>query len=340
MIELPRPLAHLRDLTARYPHAWKQYDSMRAGRGKGLPDWPAWCWCPMAAAYAIVCPQGRLPMGSPAALDISRLAALGPWRLGQGIYRFDPDLYAAVIETALDRAVPWDPLFRLPEYCIYIETPGMVAEGGRVHGFYAHLECDANDGRTELRLLLDMESSLIPLPLHLIPGGTLLDSMDAALFESARQAGLAQAHVMIPEASAISGEAMQSIKSMVSLVLSLCSQEPDLDGRPIKVQPIKTKKGPRSIPANQPRVWAVGARIGAVLRRAQDEHEVSTGAGAADGHHASPRPHLRKAHWHGFFTGPRTDPSVRKLEIRWLLPILVGARGEDQPAVVHPVVSD
>jgi hypothetical protein len=292
----------------------------------------------MAGAYAIVSRGGKLPFGSPEAMDISRLSALAPWRLGQGIYRFDPDLYAALLNTDLDRAVPWDPLYRLPEWCLYIETPSMAWSGRRIYGCYTHLEFDPNDGRSELRLLLDLDQGLLPIPLHLVPGGTLRDSVDAFLFEAARVTATQGVAAAIPEASELGPDEIKPIQALVSLVLYLCSQEPDMDGQPAKIQPVKTKKGPRSIPRDQPRVWEVGARIGAALRRAQAQHEAPTGSPAGEGHHASPIPHLRKAHWHGFYVGPRSEPSARRMEIRWLPPILVGNRdGDALQAVIHPV---
>ncbi len=36
-----------------------------------------------------------------------------------------------------------------------------------LHGFFAHLEWDANMERNELRLLLDREDMMIPLPIHI-----------------------------------------------------------------------------------------------------------------------------------------------------------------------------
>ena len=51
----PRPLAHLTVAGKIYPQAWQQFDVFRQMRGKdGFDNWPEWCYCPLAAAYAIV----------------------------------------------------------------------------------------------------------------------------------------------------------------------------------------------------------------------------------------------------------------------------------------------
>lgn len=57
------------------------------------------------------------------------LALLAGWRHTKGIYRFDPDVYQELINTPLDRALPSERLLRLPEWCVAIETPGLLAKG-------------------------------------------------------------------------------------------------------------------------------------------------------------------------------------------------------------------
>lgn len=166
-----RPRKHLAAMGAKYPNAWRQVDYFREWRGRdGLPDWAEWCFLPMAAYYAIVSARvGRDGMPKGMGEEMGRLAALGAWRTTQGIYRFDPALYGAIRDTPVDGALPCDVLFRLPEWCVYVETPDMDAWMGRwrIHGFYAHLEEDTNDGRAELRLVLDIEDGPLALPLHL-----------------------------------------------------------------------------------------------------------------------------------------------------------------------------
>src|SRR5437588_915906 len=61
---------------------------------------------------------------------------------------------------------------------------------------------------------------------------------------------------------------------------------------------------------------AVGYRVGAALRRrtAPGSERSSTGSGGSPAHH------IRRAHYHLYWTGPgRQEP-----RIRWLHPILVG----------------
>lgn len=337
-----RPREHLRAAGIDYPQAWKQYDSFRADRGKGLPNWPDWCYCPMAAAYAIVSGGGnnRCDLGEVG--DVARLTALAAWRPTQSIYRFDPALYASLIETPVGK-LPVDVLYRLPEWCVYIETPGLHWLGGPLVGFFAHLEWDAaSDGRPELRLLLDLDSpdgpTLLGQPIHLT-ADTLGECLAEAMREGRRQMirlgeTLAAANQPPDEvlAASIAGEAAQ----LLSLLLYLCSEAADYGGRepPAYPRPKKTKQGWRLFPPDLPRTWEVGVRIGSALRRAYLNQETAAEPETTETGRAKPRAHVRVAHWHTYLTGTGRVNRV----LRWLPPIPINVGDpDDLPATIRAV---
>jgi hypothetical protein len=90
------------------------------------------------------------------------------------------------------------------------------------------------------------------------------------------------------------------------------------------------KGGLRLFPADKPTTWDIGMRIGAALRAATQRAESEP----AGGTHASPRPHIRRAHWHSYRVGPGRAETI----LRWLAPIAVNV---DDPgglaATVRPV---
>ena len=74
----------------------------------------------------------------------------------------------------------------------------------------------------------------------------------------------------------------------------------------------------------------VGYHIGAEIRK----HARYESTGGGDGRKV--RPHMRRAHWHHFWRGPKNGN--RELFIKWLPPIVVNADGgEDVEATVHKV---
>lgn len=330
---------HLRHFARKYPGAWKQFDLFRFDRGRDLPYWPEWCWCPLAGAYAIVSggKSNRVPL--PLMADVGTLGALGAWRMTQGIYRFDSDLFSALWSTPLGK-IPVGILYRLPEWCVYVEAPaGYKIDQHDLLGWFTHLEYDIQAKRPELRFLFDFGKVLSPFILHLT-SAILAECIEKALAESQWQAKK-HGYSRVVGKNGTTAEDLKdlltsSLAPVVSVVLYLCTVAADVVDlkskreRPENPVPKKTKKGLRIFPANSETTWLVGYRIGASLRLASRNSEESKGERADTTERASPRPHIRRAHWATYWTGPKDQP--QKPVLRWLPPVPVGI-GKIVPAI-------
>lgn len=319
-----RARRHLETAGKVYPGAWKWFDDFRADR-QALGGWPDSVFCPLAGAYAVVSGGGPNRVPPQMIGDVARLSALAAWRPTQGIYRFDPDLLAALWESPLSDELPCGLLRRLPAWCVYIELDEKNRQQG-FHGFFAHLEYDPNADREELRLLLDTEETLTPIPIHLGPWDlkTALDKMGSEADKQAGSAALLQ--------QSVTSMLMPIAAPLVSLLLYLCSEEADYQ-RPPALTPKKTKRGSRLFPPDRPSTWDVGVRIGAALRKGRVERDADS---CVTGTGTRPRPHIRRAHWHTYWKGPREGE--RTALVKWLPPIAVNLEVDgDLPAVIHPV---
>jgi len=275
---IPRPRQHLIATAKLYPGAWKVYDIYRAGRGVDLPVWPDWCYAPLAVAYEVIRGGDSAQIGLGKIGDVARLGAMAAWRVTQGIYRYDPDLYQALIDTPIAGDLPADVLYRLPEWCVYIETPGMTWMNAPLYGFWAHLEWDVDSGRTELRLLLDGKESLVPIPIH-IGKWTLSEAVTKALDVSRIHATA----IGVPMPEGVCAMQTATTAPLISLLLYLCADDSEIgDGSSYPANPVakRTKRGWRMFPAEKPTNWDVGVRIGAALRKAF--HATETGQGETD----------------------------------------------------------
>ena len=214
-----RAREHLRATSIDYPDVWNQYDTFRQGRGKdGLPGWPEWCYCPATACT----------VASESAPDIiARLGALAAWRLSQGVYQFNPALYASIIASPVEN-LPTEAWYRLPEWCVYIDTPGLSWDGNFLAGFFAHLEYNTNTERAELRLLLDVDSEQGPV--------------------------LVSQSIFIDETIL---EVSTPLKPLLGLVLYLCNADLG-ENAPRRPLPKKTKSGWKMFPPDKPKVWNIG----------------------------------------------------------------------------------
>lgn len=315
-----RPVKHLNAASKLYPQAWKQVDMFRASKGDDLPDWPDWCFLPFAAWYAITSGGGSLSPDQ--AGDIAKLAAIGTWRYTQGIYRFDRDVYDSLINTDFDREMPVEVLYRLKEWCIYVETPDL----SEMYGFFAHLEHDINTGIDELMLLIDCEESLIPIILH-IGDWTVERAIDESIKtaidnqERFKTFGFAGKAIIKDQRDRLVNLQSKIAKHCLSLLLYLCSDEPDIERveneLPHYIKPTRTKRGLQFFPPSKPKIWNIGRTIGEQIRKWQKE---PTG-----NNHASPKAHIRRAHWHGYWTGSKAKAN-RKFIYKWIAPIFVNTQ--------------
>lgn len=321
----------IKDLGNEYPKIWQIIDDMRSQKGKSLPKWADWCFLPMAGAYAMANQGKDSQINIKKISDVARISALAAWRVSQEIYRFHPETFKRISETPLKGDLPSELIYRLPEWCVYIELQGDTPEKpeSKDHGFFAHLEDDHNTGHHELRILVDSERGFLPIIIHL-EKPTLREAILETFEEIKRRrlAGESEYEATQEEKDKL----IRYSERLVGLVLYLCSNGVDLTGRgkigvrPEKPQLKKTRKGPRFFPPEQPTIWEVGFRIGKALEAARELQTDETSGGT----HGSPKPHIRRAHWHSFWKGPIKEPTKRHLVVYWLPPIAVGIKELDE----------
>jgi hypothetical protein len=330
-----RPLSHLNDIGKMYPTAWKQVNIMRGRRGRDLPKWPKWCFMPTAGWYDILSYEmmGGGPLPPTSGIAIGQLAALGTWRYSQGIYQFGPEFMDALHSTAIGGKIPVEVLLRLPEWCVYISTSSldMVWCESKLHGFFAHLEWNPHTRGNALCLLVDAENVLTPIPIPLGPWSLsegVRRTVDATVRNAQRHNACADDLIdLLPVMVA-------NMQGLVSAVLYLCSDAPDFvdptspKARPRYAQPTKTKKGWRLFPPPKPRLWDVGSDIERKLSEAVGHDGQNYVHSAIDQiKRASPRAHVRRGHWHGFWRGPRKGS--RRYIVKWLPPMVVAGGCDD-----------
>ncbi len=302
----------------KYPAAWKQFDEFRALRGTSpVFEWNDWCFCPLAGAYAIVSGGGAIDWER--AGDVGLLGGLAAWRATQGIYRFDETVFEEVWQTPVLGDLPVEILYRFPEWCVYVETPGKTFAGEKMSGFFAFLDDDRKNLRDELRLILDTEKTgLINIPIHLQKTG-LRESLKSVSREAAHQAGInLDFDKNIPRLE-------RELEPVLSLILYLCSQVSEIDNFKARRMPDYNKRKKRLFPPHNPTKWEVGARVGAAIRHARNAGEQNSDAGGG----SAKRPHIRRAHWHGFWSGRRTGSEKQKFQLKWLPPMNINVEDEN-----------
>lgn len=324
---LPQPQIFLERLGKLSPTLWQQLDQARAKHLEKKKT-PAWLFADFDAFLEVIEKQQMMVMMHREIT--SCIPTLYAWRATKGMYVFDPTLYEAVVGSQSGEKLPVDLLKNLPEWAVYVVVPeGTEIHGHPLRGFFASLQyATSGFARTkEVQLQVGLHTSSDQVKPMTI---TLHDDLRECVQESIdwMRKNVDANYNPSPELVA---EDKRSLGIIINLLLYLCSHEPDVS-QAVKKPSAKRIRGVEKIfPADRVTPVQVGFRLGAAIKKARVERETSEGTGTG------PRkaPHVRKAHFHLYWTGPgRQIP-----KLNWLPPIAVGLQQdpEESPVVVHPV---
>lgn len=178
--------------------------------------------------------------------------------------------------------------------------------------------------KVELRFVFCTDDRLVPFYIEL-SAGTIEKSFEKCLKEYEKVVGGSEK--VKAEYTELLGEDLSLVKKALSLVLYVCSDEAEIrdrdapDWEPAFPRPKVTKGQERLFPADRNRLVDVGRELGAMLR----EGGVKSEPGASTGR--TVRPHMRRGHWHGFWTGPRKEHrDQQRFILKWLPPLFVHGR--------------
>ena len=299
--------------------------------------WPEWCLFPTPALHALI--PSPDTVASPAYIMrnalVARMLGLYAWRQGRTIWRFDSDVAAALIETEDIGRVPAEVLRRLPQWGVYVQRPNVAWPGDAedAHGVLARLDTQA---------VVDFESITAPV-LHIqydLPSSVGI-GLATSLVPLVPDMSLSQVLALVRESFARRDKRVEEwmdhlekamLRPWLALLMYLCSQGVDTERQDAPETGIRS----RTQHGRNDHVTRidVGFRVGAAIRQSRSNQTAAMKTGR------TVAPHLRRAHFHTFYSGvgSRTDPSKRQVNVRWLPPIAVGA-GDVAP-VVRPVIDD
>ncbi|MGN0995700.1 MAG: AcrVA2 family anti-CRISPR protein [Candidatus Ventricola sp.] len=333
---MTKPQAFCKAVMDNEKAALRKLREMEAGRARYAADgaWPDWCALPMAAAMAAVAEADGKPVSAARMRDVQDLTAAYLWCRHKQIYIFDHTLAQILTGQEITGDIPFDALTRLPVPCVYIEAP-MKVMGRETEGFFAWLEYDARQKWPELRahFLTGGEALALALPIS----GTLDQALDAYGRSAVERVGLGG---LLPEQllDRLTGAQADVFCRVINLLLYLCADDTPDAGSTVQRRR-GGQAGAQAVTASGiSQTILVGYRIGSTIRKGMPGDKAAQ-QDAREGKqrgHASPVPHVRRAHWHHFWHGPKDDPAKRELVLKWVPPVLVGAQ-DDDTATLHRV---
>ncbi len=296
----------------KYPHLDQWINDLRLRKGKDLPRCPSWCFLPIDAWTSMARTKHGFTEDIPPddiIKEIINLQIAGTWQYSQGIYSIDNSLLPALIDTEIKGDFPIDVLHRLPEYALYISTPNCTIADLKIDGFFVTLEFNILSQDERIVLYIDREDPfIIRLPLKEITISEAIESTIEENFEVDKKEF---------------DRTVTFVSAIISILLYICSDAPEIEDLerpnefPKRLRPKKTKFGWKIFPQSKPIFWDVGKGIGKKLYLAEQE---DARLGSAK------RTHLRRGHWHGFWTGKRD--AERRLKYNWIPPLIAGGKNE------------
>ena len=241
------------------------------------------------------------------------------WRTCRHVYRFDRTLSEELGGMGLPDDMPVDTLAMLPYPIVYVEAkvPYHSVLGSELgnRGFFAWRE---EAGLIVAFDLTDVERSDAAFIMRLEHGtlGAVVDDLVRGDRDFAGTVGI--------EGVDDYANMRETVVTVVNHLLYVISANSEQE---VVYRPSGNAK--RANRTSQSTIHEVGTRVGRRLSQARVRY---VGGKGPKGEGAK-RPHVRAAHWHHYWVGPRADASKRRLVVRWLEPIFVGAGEPD--TIVH-----
>lgn len=136
---------------------------------------------------------------------------------------------------------------------------------------------------------------------------------------------------------------------LIQMLLYLCAENAEIvENEQQKI--IYRQPGPTAFIKDrlrEVRQWDVGVKTSEILYRewkkktnkSFEDQEIETDKARTEVHKGTHvATHMRKAHWHHFWTGSHSEPTTRKLILRWVNPVMVNANLSNELPVTHTMI--
>lgn len=253
------------------------------------------------------------------------------WCKYRQIYKFDTEFFSFLTEeTSSENVVSDIFLHRLPFPCFFVENKIVIC-GTEYAGFYV-LKRKSPEGGLELFLQFcqtDEERNFLYVAIPLREGET--KTVSELLKERYNYIPT------IPDQPHKREEFVEMGNKAISVLAYLCTEKPDI----IKIRSGAQSSGNKGKAAKKKDVINIG-QVGYKLARTIRESRVRYVYEGEISHNGrgkgTPKSaHMRKAHYHSFWTGKRDDPEGRKLTVRLMSPIFVNGGLNNRPTTVRKV---
>lgn len=263
--------------------------------------------------------------------------SIASWGLSKSIYKFDDDFLDAVMETEAAKTIQTDIFFSIPDWGMYVELDDDVLKG-----FFASVDVGEYNAETEqyepelwiiavyddkdYKYRKKKETMAYCISSSKIGGKMPFDKLLENFTSRGTTTGSGdlsdvsdeeyEAYLESDEHNDVVDIHDEEITKILNVLMYICSENCEYADPSDKtnVYNIKTtKKGFKIFQAPRAKIKKIGFKTGQKLREARERHVLGKN---------KVTPHLRRAHWHGYWYGSRK--AKRRFEYKWLPPTFVG----------------
>lgn len=317
------PIKMLNAFSTRYSGIWKfvECGALERNKNESSVFLPYYAWAAILAniKYAQFLPLGvskkvELPLDKIS--DYIALADIGTWRYTKGVYRINDDVANHLVNSEFKGNIPTEKINKLPEWSIYVDCTNLTLSsfGHKVIGFWASINY----------LKLDKEKVLHFTPLYENTFGS--DFSTCIRLDAGQNLSIEADTALIKgkfkeQPSKETMDALNAFKKQVlQIILFICQDEPDIFENGIEIKDFDLKPSPQRIKgqirlfeAKKIRYFDVGVKTGETIKAAFSSYQNSGKTQA---------PHIRRAHWHGFWKGSRKN-NAQEFFYKWVAPVIV-----------------
>lgn len=239
------------------------------------------------------------------------LSTIYPWKFTKTVYRLDDSIAESLITSNVDE-VPVQQLSKFPEWSIYVDLSNAKVKSScgtkNVSGFFATL----GEHNSDLNFSIDL--------VMLLDGDDEFEANSLIFDESTKSIS-----DMIINHAVINRDPVTlhtTLKNITSILLYICQPEPDItndnenvDLEKLKPDAKKTSKGVKLFEAIKVKRFCVGHKTGEAMRTSLANFH-------ANSSHKTKSPHVRRAHWHGYWTGSKLA-GEQTFSYKWVAPSII-----------------
>lgn len=330
------PIQMLKDYSEQGDLTWEQLEEIRAVLQSRINRSGRPYITLLETLFAMNCVH-EIPANQrkEAARIANGICALAAWRVSKQVYHFEKEMELLLYQQIEDIKLPAGVLKNMPYPCIYVESPNL--QENDFHGFFVYYDEDHEHMESLKFMLICPNGREVQMHGIELADGKSISECLAALLKKCYQTENVEGKVQ---------ERIQIIEKMLQLVLYICAVNADIQPASEGTKTVSRKMKQVRDQYGEINKWDVGVRVVKELQQSRKKQsgDISNNQEKREKEEAHkafrrrPVPHVRRGHWHTYWTGRKDGSEARHLILKWIPFTYINVEKVDElPAIIHEI---